>query len=186
MCAVLFILAGAFVGLEKVVQGRVAKGSIGFNARIQPESSQTAGAPPTPSLASLGINTTDASQPQTFLPFFSSTAPAAAPPDLLDLVEPSDLNAYGLIPEFVGRIPTVAALKTLSEDDMLRVLTEPKNALVKQYEALFEMSGVELRFTTPALREVAKAALGKNTGARGLRRILVRCAALLVCRTVAD
>lgn len=183
---VLFVLAGAFVGLDKVVQGRVAKASIGFDARMQPSSSPDA----TPSLDALGISTNDASKPQTFLPFFSSSTPNSAAPDLLDLVrpshctaldphltaprqvEPSDLTAYGLIPEFVGRLPTVAALKPLSEDDLLRVLTEPRNALVRQYENLFSMSGVELRFTLPALREVARAAMGKATGARGLRRIM--------------
>lgn len=83
--AVLFILAGAFVGLDKVVQNRVAKGSIGFGAQLQPKSTPAADAP-APSLDSLGISTNDASKPQTFLPFFSSSSPTAAAPDLLDLV----------------------------------------------------------------------------------------------------
>jgi ATP-dependent Clp protease ATP-binding subunit ClpX len=101
-----------------------------------------------------------------------STFFSRASPSYLDQVEPSDLIAYGLIPEFVGRLPVLASLQALTEDDLLRVLTEPKNALVTQYESLFALSGIECRFTTPGLREVAKRALVKQTGARGLRRIM--------------
>ncbi|KAK4700950.1 ATP-dependent Clp protease ATP-binding subunit ClpX, partial [Phenoliferia sp. Uapishka_3] len=139
------------VGLEKTITSRLTKGSIGFGASIKPA--------PLSSLATKGSG------------FFTSTK-AAEELSPLDLVEPSDLVAFGFIPEFIGRLPVVATLKALTEADLLRVLTEPKNALVRQYEELFRTSGVECRFTTPALREVAKLAVTKGTGARGLRRIM--------------
>lgn len=91
---------------------------------------------------------------------------------LLDLVEPQDLVKFGLIPEFVGRIPIHAALHELDEDALVRILTEPKNALVKQYQKLLELEGVELTFTDGALRAIAAEAMRRNTGARGLRAIL--------------
>jgi ATP-dependent Clp protease ATP-binding subunit ClpX len=92
--------------------------------------------------------------------------------EVLELVEPEDLVKYGLIPELIGRLPVIATLKELSEEDLVRVLTEPKNALVKQYQALFEMDGVKLTFTRPALRAIARKAIKRGTGARGLRAIL--------------
>ncbi|NOY45051.1 MAG: ATP-dependent Clp protease ATP-binding subunit ClpX [Deltaproteobacteria bacterium] len=91
---------------------------------------------------------------------------------LLDLVEPQDLVKFGLIPEFVGRIPIHAALHELDEEALVRILTEPKNALVKQYQKLLQMEGVELQFTDGALRAISAEAMRRNTGARGLRAIL--------------
>lgn len=134
---ILFILAGAFVGLDKIIAKRVGLSE------------------PTPPLT----GSSDESSPST-------------QEDPLSLVEPSDLSSFGLIPEFIGRLPVVATLRALTEDDLLRVLTEPKNSLVSQYEQLFLMSGVECRFTTPALRAIAKKAVAKGTGARGLRGIM--------------
>src|SRR5438105_1228840 len=92
--------------------------------------------------------------------------------DLLKAVEPEDLIKYGLIPEFVGRLPVVAALEELDEHALIQILTEPKNALIKQYQRLFHMEGVELEVRVPALNAVAKRALARKTGARGLRSIL--------------
>jgi ATP-dependent Clp protease ATP-binding subunit ClpX len=91
---------------------------------------------------------------------------------IVALVQPEDLIKFGLIPEFIGRIPIVASLNNLSMDALVRILTEPKNALVKQYEKLFELEGVELKFTNEALLAVAKDALNRKSGARGLRAIL--------------
>jgi ATP-dependent Clp protease ATP-binding subunit ClpX len=92
--------------------------------------------------------------------------------DIYALVEPEDLVKYGLIPELIGRLPVIATLKELDEDDLVRVLTEPKDALIKQYQALFEMDGVKLTFEEEALRAIAKKAIERGTGARGLRAIL--------------
>jgi len=87
-------------------------------------------------------------------------------------IEPEDLIRYGLIPEFIGRLPVVAPLEKLTEDDLVRILTEPKNAMIKQYVKLLDMEGVKLSFTDTAIREIAKIAHEKGTGARGLRSIL--------------
>ena len=92
--------------------------------------------------------------------------------DILHTVEPEDLIKYGLIPEFVGRLPVVATLSELDEDALVQILTEPKNALTKQYSKLFEMEGCELEFREEALRAVARKAMDRKTGARGLRSIL--------------
>jgi ATP-dependent Clp protease ATP-binding subunit ClpX len=92
--------------------------------------------------------------------------------DLLRLVEPDDLMKFGLIPEFIGRLPMVATLNDLKEDDLVTILTEPKNALTKQYQKLFEMEKVKLTFTKESLRAVAKEALRRHSGARGLRAIM--------------
>ena len=91
---------------------------------------------------------------------------------IVSLVQPEDLIKFGLIPEFIGRIPIIATLSDLSMDALVRILTEPKNALVKQYEKLFEVEGVELKFTDKALSAVAKGAIERKSGARGLRAIL--------------
>ena len=170
---ILFICCGAFVGLQKTIMNRLAKGSIGFNSPIR-SSSRTSAA---------NTETTIAVQPgseesklfEKHLPFFTT----ASPDELqhynpLDLVEPTDLQTYGLIPELVGRIPVSAALSALDEEALVRVLIEPRNSLIRQYEQLFQLSGVELRFTRGALREVAKTALGMGTGARGLRTVCER------------
>jgi ATP-dependent Clp protease ATP-binding subunit ClpX len=92
--------------------------------------------------------------------------------EILKSIEPEDLLKFGLIPEFVGRVPVLATLEDLDEDALIKILTQPKNAMVKQYQRLFQMEGVGLRFTDNALSEVAKRAIGRKTGARGLRSIL--------------
>lgn len=92
--------------------------------------------------------------------------------ELLSKLEPDDLLKYGLIPEFIGRLPVVVSLEDLDEKALIRILTEPKNALVKQYQALFSMEGVTLTFTSEALVKIAKQAMARNTGARGLRSIM--------------
>ena len=92
--------------------------------------------------------------------------------EVLRDVEPEDLLRFGLIPEFIGRLPVIATLEDLDEDSLVEILTMPKNALVKQYEHLFDMEGVHLQFSEDALRGIAKRAIGRKTGARGLRSIL--------------
>ena len=103
---------------------------------------------------------------------FESSIKKVKDEDVLALVEPDDLIRYGLIPEFVGRLPVIATLEELTEDDLVRILIEPKNALTKQYKKLLELDGVELEFTEEALREIAKEAIRRKTGARGLRAIM--------------
>jgi len=92
--------------------------------------------------------------------------------EILSRVEPEDLLKYGMIPEFVGRLPVLAALDELDEDALVRILTEPKNALIKQYQKFFELEGVKLKFTQGALDGVAKTAQKRKTGARGLKAVL--------------
>jgi ATP-dependent Clp protease ATP-binding subunit ClpX len=133
---ILFIVGGAFAGLEKIISNRSAKSGIGFAAEVMGEKEQkTAG-------------------------------------QLFHDVEPEDLIKYGLIPEFVGRLPVVATLEELDEDALIRILVEPKNALTKQYRRLFEMEGADLEFREDALRALARKAMARKTGARGLRTIL--------------
>ncbi|KAM0805296.1 P-loop containing nucleoside triphosphate hydrolase protein [Usnea florida] len=175
---ILFIFAGAFTGLQKMVMNRIAKGSIGFGSPIRSSSSSS-------SLPSGGRDSTisvrtgseESKLFEKHLPFFapqSPDQPTLTEYNPLDLVEPTDLQTFGLIPELVGRIPVSAALSALDEDALVRVLTEPRNSMIKQYEQLFQLSGIELRFTRGALREVAKSALGMGTGARGLRTVCER------------
>jgi ATP-dependent Clp protease ATP-binding subunit ClpX len=104
--------------------------------------------------------------------FLGNTKAKMKKDDIYALVEPEDLVKYGLIPELIGRLPVIATLKELDEDDLVRVLTEPKDALIKQYQALFEMDGVKLTFEEEALRAIARKAIERGTGARGLRAIL--------------
>ena len=92
--------------------------------------------------------------------------------NILELVEPDDLMKFGMIPEFIGRFPVIATLSELTEEELVRILIEPRNALVKQYQKLFELEGVKLTFTEEALKEIAKEAMRRKTGARGLRAIL--------------
>jgi len=133
---ILFIVGGAFAGLEKIIANRSVKSGIGFVAEVQGILDQkTAG-------------------------------------QLFHDVEPEDLIKFGLIPEFVGRLPVVATLEELDEDALVRILVEPKNALTKQYHRLFEMEGAELEFREDALRALARKAMARKTGARGLRTIL--------------
>ncbi|KAI8081671.1 ATP-dependent Clp protease, ATP-binding subunit ClpX [Halteromyces radiatus] len=140
---ILFILSGAFIGLDKMVKDRIAKGSIGFDAVLRSTNDDDV----------IIQDDKSSSQP-------------------LDLVEPADFVQYGLIPEFVGRLPVVANVNSLSKADLVSVLTEPKNSLLKQYEGLFKLSQVDLRFSQAALHKIAEMALEKKTGARGLRRIM--------------
>ena len=133
---VLFIVGGAFSGLEKIIQQRSETTGIGFSAEIR------------------------------------SSANKADTGKLLGQVQPGDLIKFGLIPEFVGRLPVVATLEELDEPALVKILSEPKNAITKQFKRLFEMEGVELEFRPDALTAVAHKALERKTGARGLRTIL--------------
>ncbi len=132
---ILFILGGAFDGLEKVVERRVAEKTIGFGAQIQTKEELSAA-------------------------------------KLLGQVLPEDLLKFGLIPEFIGRVPLITSLEALDEKALVRILTEPKNALVKQYQQLFALDRIELEFTEEALIAVAERAIELKTGARALRAIL--------------
>ena len=138
---ILFILGGAFVGLERIIAQRTRGRSMGFGARIE------------------GGGKPGKEGPK------SDTA-------CLEQVHPTDLVKFGLIPEFVGRIPVITHLDELVEADLIRVLTEPKNALVRQYQKLFSLDNVTLRFTQDALTAVAREAIAQETGARGLRNVL--------------
>ncbi|KAI9854757.1 MAG: hypothetical protein M1813_000878 [Trichoglossum hirsutum] len=164
---ILFIFTGAFIGLHKIILDRISKGSIGFGAPIRSSSSSSQATLKGEEAAKLF---------KKHLPFFTPTDPNTENDqhNALDLVEPADLQKYGLIPELIGRIPVSTALSTLDEEALVRVLTEPRNCLLKQYEQLFALSGIELRFTSGALREIAKTAVGMETGARGLRTVIER------------
>ncbi|PHS23990.1 MAG: ATP-dependent Clp protease ATP-binding subunit ClpX, partial [Robiginitomaculum sp.] len=132
---ILFIVGGAFAGLEKVIAQRGKGSSIGFGADVQEEDVRDVG-------------------------------------DILQGVEPDDLMRFGLIPEFIGRLPVIATLENLDEEALVTILTEPKNALIKQYERLFDMEDVKLTFSEDALMAVARKAILRKTGARGLRSIM--------------
>ncbi|KAF9970982.1 hypothetical protein BGZ73_006156 [Actinomortierella ambigua] len=147
---ILFILSGAFIGLEKIVMDRVAKGSIGFDAVIRPPAS--------------AINASGGTA--------ASSEAAAQVSRLLDQVDPADLIKFGLIPEFIGRLPVVASVNHLDEAALVRILTEPRNSLVKQYQGLFALTDIKMQFSTAALHVIARQAIEKQTGARGLRRIM--------------
>lgn len=180
---ILFIFTGAFVGLQKLIMNRVAKGSIGFGSPIRSSSVSSPGNIDTN--ISVKAGSEESKLIEKHLPFFATTSPdqsTLTEYNPLDLVEPTDLQTYGMIPELVGRIPVSAALSALDEDALVRVLTEPRNSLMKQYTQLFQLSGVELRFTRGALREVAKSSLGMGTGARGLRT----CCERLLTETMFD
>ena len=135
---ILFIVGGAFSGLEKVVQQRTEKSGIGFGADIKDRTAEDRSG------------------------------------ELLNSLEVEDLVRYGLIPEFVGRLPVHAVLEELDEESLMRILLEPKNALVKQYQKLFKFEGVELEFREDALKAIAHKAKDRKTGARGLRSIIER------------
>jgi len=132
---ILFVVGGAFAGLDKVISQRGQGTAIGFGADVRESDDRRMG-------------------------------------EILREVEPDDLLRFGLIPEFVGRLPVIATLEDLDEDALVQILTEPKNALVKQYQRLFEMEGVGLTFTEDALKAVAAKAIARKTGARGLRSIM--------------
>lgn len=132
---ILFICAGAFDGLEKIIESRTGKKEIGFTADVAVQEKKNVG-------------------------------------ELLRQALPADFVKFGLIPEFVGRVPVVVSLDLLDEEALVRILSEPKSALSKQYKRLFELDGVELIFEEDALRAIAKKAIARNTGARGLRAIM--------------
>src|SRR5437773_8201682 len=131
---ILFVCGGAFEGLEKIVEARVGKKTMGFGATLRDNTKETSA--------------------------------------ILEQVMPDDLLKYGLIPEFVGRLPVVAPLQALDEGDLMRILTEPKNAIVKQYQKFLALDKVELQLTSDALQAAAKGAAKRKTGARGLRTII--------------
>ena len=133
---ILFIVGGAFSGLDKIIQDRTDKSGIGFSATVRDADKKI-------SLA-----------------------------EVLSTVGPEDLIRLGLIPEFVGRLPVIATLEELSEESLIKILTEPKNALVKQFQRLFEMEECDLEFREDALLSIAKKATERKTGARGLRTLL--------------
>ena len=132
---VLFIVGGAFAGLEKIVEGRAGKSGVGFNAPLR-------------------------------------TAEDREASDVFADVMPEDLLKFGLIPEFIGRLPVITSVSNLDKTALIKILTEPKNALVRQYQKLFELDGVELDFEADALTAIAELALKRGTGARGLRAIM--------------
>ncbi|MCH6196868.1 ATP-dependent Clp protease ATP-binding subunit ClpX [Corynebacterium mastitidis] len=132
---ILFIVAGAFAGLDRVIQERVGKRGLGFGARVE-------------------------------------SLHEASQADVFAQVQPEDLVRFGLIPEFIGRLPVVATVGDLDQASLVQVLTEPKNALVRQYQRLFDIDGVDLRFEPEALEAIADKALERGTGARGLRAIM--------------
>ena len=132
---ILFVVGGAFAGLDKVIANRGDKSSIGFGGTVKDTEERKTG-------------------------------------ELLAKVEPEDLVKFGLIPEFVGRLPVIATLTDLDEDALVTILSEPKNALVKQYQMLFSMEDVKLTFNEDALKAIAKKAIVRKTGARGLRSIM--------------
>ena len=134
--SILFIVGGAFAGLDKLIRERSERGGIGFAAQV------------------------------------SSKEDRKSVGETLREVEPEDLIKYGLIPEFVGRLPIVATLNELDEGALVDILTQPKNAITKQYGKLFDMEGVEIEFREDALRGVARKAMQRKTGARGLRTII--------------
>ncbi|KAM5456391.1 ATP-binding protein [Microsporum audouinii] len=173
---ILFIFSGAFVGLQKVIMDRISRGSIGFGQPIRASSFHN-DSTPTKMNAPIPIlpGSHEEALYKQYLPFFTPTQTPTAPDEEpvyfnpLDLVTPSDLQAYGFIPELIGRIPITSALSPLSHSLLLRILTEPRNSLVNQYTTLFALSGIELRFTTAALHKVAANAFAMSTGARALR-----------------
>ncbi|MBU5311525.1 ATP-dependent Clp protease ATP-binding subunit ClpX [Tissierella carlieri] len=132
---ILFIVGGAFDGLDKIIQNRVGKKSMGFGAEVSSQKDVKIG-------------------------------------ELLKYLQPEDLLKFGLIPEFVGRLPVMVTLEELDEESLVKILTEPKNALIKQYKELFSMDGVDLEFEDGALLSIAKKAIERKTGARGLRSII--------------
>ena len=132
---ILFIVGGAFSGLEKIIGARGKGSGMGFGAEVRDPEERRTGA-------------------------------------ILREVEPEDLLKFGLIPEFIGRLPVLATLEDLDEKALIEILTKPKNALVKQYQRLFEMEGAKLTFTEDAMKSVAMRAIQRKTGARGLRSIM--------------
>ena len=132
---VLFIVGGAFAGLDKIIESRMGGKGLGFNATLQSAAERNAS-------------------------------------DIFSNVLPEDLLKFGMIPEFIGRLPVITNVDALDHEALMQILTEPKNALTRQYQKLFELDGVELEFTPEALTAVAEQAIKRGTGARGLRAIM--------------
>lgn len=175
---ILFICTGAFIGLPKIILDRISRGSIGFGKPVRNSAFFAASSSSSDSRSyfSSPIPITPGSEEEALykrhLPFFSPGSDPSGEPTYfnpLDLLTPADLQAFGFIPELIGRIPVSAALAPLTHQLLLRILTEPRNSLLAQYTSLFSLSGIELRFTTPALYQVASKALSMGTGARALR-----------------
>ena len=135
---ILFIVGGAFVGLDNVIKRRTGTQAMGFGAKVVSQKERTIG-------------------------------------EVLASIQPGDLLKFGLIPELVGRLPVIATMEELVEEDLIRILKEPKNALSKQYEKLFGYEGVTLRFTEGAFKAIAQKALARKSGARGLRSVMEEC-----------
>jgi ATP-dependent Clp protease ATP-binding subunit ClpX len=147
---ILFICGGAFVGLDKIIGRRAGKKALGFRGNEEPEAEPvTAAGAPVPGTAA---------RKQNF--------------ELLSDIQPEDLIKFGLIPEFVGRLPVVGVLEDLDEAALIEILTRPKNAIIKQYQRLFEFENVRLKFSDDALRAISRQAMARKVGARGLRMIL--------------
>ena len=168
---ILFICGGAFVGLDKIVASRKDSHAIGFGsiANREAEGGGRLSAARQECLAPDGDATLLSRQNKK-----SSTSSSSANEINPQDVRPEDLVKFGLIPEFTGRLPVITTMKDLSAEDLVRVLTEPKNSLVKQYQKLLAMDGVELVFDPEALKELATTALARKTGARGLRAEMER------------
>ena len=167
---ILFIFSGAFVGLHKLVMDRISRGSMGFGQPVRSHDGSGPSDPSTEEPRPILPGSEEESLYKKHLPFFtsaSSTEPTYF--NALDLLTPTDLQTYGFIPELIGRIPVNAALSALTQPLLMRILTEPRNSLLAQYTALFALSGIELRFTTPALHTIAANAFKMGTGARALR-----------------
>ncbi|KAL2812123.1 P-loop containing nucleoside triphosphate hydrolase protein [Aspergillus granulosus] len=175
---ILFICSGAFGGLHKLVMDRISRGSMGFGQPVRKPPTSTEHLHASDSPANQPIPILPGSEEEALykkhLPFFTppSVSSSDAEPtyfNALDLLNQTDLQNFGFIPELIGRIPVTAALSTLSQPLLVRILTEPRNSLVAQYATLFSLSGIELRFTTPALHKIAANAFTMGTGARALR-----------------
>ena len=135
---ILFIVGGAFVGLDNVIKRRTGTKAMGFGAKVVSQKERTIG-------------------------------------EILSSIQPEDLLKFGLIPELVGRLPVIATMEELVEEDLIRILKEPKNALSKQYQKLFEYEGVTLQFTEGAFKAIAQKAIARKSGARGLRSVMEEC-----------
>jgi ATP-dependent Clp protease ATP-binding subunit ClpX len=147
---ILFICGGAFIGLEKVIERRIGRKSMGFLKSEEPH--QKGADPMVLPAATRGQRRRDT--------------------DLLEKVQPVDLIKFGFIPEFIGRMPVTAVLEDLDKDALVQILTKPKNAIIRQYQRMFEFENVRLKFSEDALDAVATLAMERRVGARGLRMIL--------------
>ncbi len=146
---ILFICGGAFDGLDKIIEARTDRSSIGFDSLVESKKKRDVG-------------------------------------KILSNVEPHDLLKFGIIPELVGRMPVITNLQSLTQDDLVRIMIEPKNAICKQYQALLNMDGVELEITDEALQAIAKKALEREIGARGLRAIMEKIMTEIMYRIPSD